>query len=67
MKKIRKTRTLAEKQLWNEAIGKATKEILNWDGIIPNLGDRHFMSEFIYDRFAYKIKQGENQDVQEKE
>lgn len=55
-KRKRKTRTLTEKQLWNEAVKKVTKEIMYWDGLLPNEGDRKFMSAFIYEKCAYKIK-----------
>jgi len=51
--------TKKEKELWSEAVRQTTKEIKNWDGLIPNIVDREFMSNSIYERLAYKIKHRE--------
>lgn len=48
-----------DKELWNEAIRCATRELKNWDGLIPDKGDRDFAAKSIYDKLAYKIKHRE--------
>ena len=49
-----------EKEIWNEAIRKATNELRLWDGIIPDKSDREFIVCSIREKLMYKIKHREN-------
>lgn len=51
--------TLNEKKLWNEAVKEAIKEMKRWDGIILDEEDRDRIADGIWERVAYKIKNGD--------
>lgn len=48
--------TNTEKKLWNAAINAAYKEILKWDGIIPEERERQYMAEAIKTKLTYAFE-----------
>jgi hypothetical protein len=48
--------TKKEKQIWNDAVKATLIEMMNWDGIIPDLDDRKLLREKISEKISYKIK-----------
>jgi len=46
--------TKKEKLLWNEAVAATAKEVLKYDGLVPNDDDRKALSEALKKRVSYK-------------
>lgn len=55
MAKKTKRYTIKEKQIWNDAIRKATKEVMKYDGIIVNDREREYMKDMIEHKLLYKL------------